>query len=871
MNKWAIQKLSSAFFIFSFLILASVSYSATVTKVFQQGTDGYTGTTDTYLDPANPATTNDVSSVNIGFFTGSTTNFHGLIKFDLSSIPTGATVSSAKLTLVLGGGSMSVGASDVVNIGVVSSAWNENQTYNMGVPSSTPSGLSVTQPSSPVVISGLGSIVQNWVSTPANNNGLMLTTTNDMYIRFQSSENGTVASRPALEVTYDVADPVLTTVVVTPTNAVAYAGLTKQFSAAGLDQFGSPMPIAFSWTVTGSENSVDSTGLVTVGSQTGTFTLTATGGGKSGSTTFQVLSGGLVTLEPAEDTYLDAANPTTDQGNKSSVNIGFFTGTSTNFHALVRFDLSSIPANATVLSSRLTFTTSGRDSVDATDILKIGLISSTWTEANTYSMGIPTYADSGVSVTQPSTNPLVISNMTSIVQGWVTNSAGNKGLIFNTTNDMYFRFQSSENATAASRPKLEIEYVLPTLVLNSVTISPANTLTGVGVATPFTATALDQFGSPLSSQPTFTWSSSGGILTGVGNASKSFTASAEGNYTVTVSATGVPSATANVQVAQVVTLQDGVNGYTGTADTYIDAIGAAATVNNGGAANISAWNRVVSSAITERRAGLIKFDLTTAGIPDGATVIAANLTMVTSKTNDVDATDALLVDKVTSSWDEGTVTWSSAPTSEASGVTAPPIGALTIGASYMITNLQNLVQAWLDAPSSNFGLRLYVDSATPKVNLSFASKEHTTLAKPALQVYYTIGAGDGDNLPDAWEIQKFGVLTYGDNDDPDGDGLTNLQEYSAGTHPAQKGDRFTVATQVLESGGNFTITWPSSPSKFYIIQFSDDLSQGWSDTLAGSIQGSSSSSTTSWTDDGNFTTGDAPGLLGKRFYRVKTQ
>jgi hypothetical protein len=42
---------------------------------------------------------------------------------------------------------------------------------------------------------------------------------------------------------------------------------------------------------------------------------------------------------------------------------------------------------------------------------------------------------------------------------------------------------------------------------------------------------------------------------------------------------------------------------------------------------------------------------------------------------------------------------------------------------------------------------------------------------------------DSDGLPDAWETQYFGNLAHGAQDDPDGDGLTNLQEYNNGTDP----------------------------------------------------------------------------------------
>jgi hypothetical protein len=42
---------------------------------------------------------------------------------------------------------------------------------------------------------------------------------------------------------------------------------------------------------------------------------------------------------------------------------------------------------------------------------------------------------------------------------------------------------------------------------------------------------------------------------------------------------------------------------------------------------------------------------------------------------------------------------------------------------------------------------------------------------------------DGDDLPDAWEIQYFGGLSSSAEDDVDGDGLSNAQEYQLGTDP----------------------------------------------------------------------------------------
>ncbi len=67
---------------------------------------------------------------------------------------------------------------------------------------------------------------------------------------------------------------------------------------------------------------------------------------------------------------------------------------------------------------------------------------------------------------------------------------------------------------------------------------------------------------------------------------------------------------------------------------------------------------------------------------------------------------------------------------------------------------------------------------------------------------------DSDGLPDAWELQHFGNLSQGANDNPDGDALNNLQEYLQGRNP-------TVGT-VEDSGGGvglriYTPFVPASP------------------------------------------------------------
>lgn len=53
---------------------------------------------------------------------------------------------------------------------------------------------------------------------------------------------------------------------------------------------------------------------------------------------------------------------------------------------------------------------------------------------------------------------------------------------------------------------------------------------------------------------------------------------------------------------------------------------------------------------------------------------------------------------------------------------------------------------------------------------------------------------DGDRLPDAWEMEKFGNLNERTLGDPDGDGVTNLEELNDGTEPDSSSSRFFKLT-----------------------------------------------------------------------------
>ena len=107
----------------------------------------------------------------------------------------------------------------------------------------------------------------------------------------------------------------------------------------------------------------------------------------------------------------------------------------------------------------------------------------------------------------------------------------------------------------------------PPPILTSISVSPSSASVAANGTQPFTATAKDQFGNALESQPVFTWTVSGG---GTINGSGLFTAgsTAGGPYTVTAASGGV-SGTASVTVTNtppVIT-----SGPTATQSTITDA------------------------------------------------------------------------------------------------------------------------------------------------------------------------------------------------------------------------------------------------------------------------------------------------------------
>ena len=80
---------------------------------------------------------------------------------------------------------------------------------------------------------------------------------------------------------------------------------------------------------------------------------------------------------------------------------------------------------------------------------------------------------------------------------------------------------------------------------------------------------------------------------------------------------------------------------------------------------------------------------------------------------------------------------------------------------------------------------------------SVPAKRPTLVITPALNSFPD---EDADTLPDAWEAQYLVSLAYGANDDPDGDGLSNHDEWLAGTRPDERAPFTKLVTTTTYDG-----------------------------------------------------------------------
>ena len=143
---------------------------------------------------------------------------------------------------------------------------------------------------------------------------------------------------------------------------------------------------------------------------------------------------------------------------------------------------------------------------------------------------------------------------------------------------------------------------------------------------------------------------------------------------------------------------------------------------------------------------LIKFNLTE--IPAGSTVNAGLLTLFGyddasyHTSSDLSGSNEAFLQRVTSPWDESTVTWNTQPSITTEGqVLLPPVGTGVIDIEN--ANITGLVQVMVDDPANNFGMMYRLVTEEYYRRLVFASSDNPdSTLWPRLDVYYHEAGAD---------------------------------------------------------------------------------------------------------------------------------
>ena len=97
----------------------------------------------------------------------------------------------------------------------------------------------------------------------------------------------------------------------------------------------------------------------------------------------------------------------------------------------------------------------------------------------------------------------------------------------------------------------------------------------------------------------------------------------------------------------------------------------------------------------------------------------------------------------------------------------------------------------------------------------------------------------GDGIPDEWRAYYFGGNGTTTNSqscaacDPDGSGLSNLQDYQAGINPTNA--LATLAVHAVRGGSGISLQWTAAPGISYAVQYSDSLVHPVWATLPGDV------------------------------------
>jgi trimeric autotransporter adhesin len=259
--------------------------------------------------------------------------------------------------------------------------------------------------------------------------------------------------------------------------------------------------------------------------------------------TLCLLIGAYAQITPSADAYTNTADPTTNYGAATLLDVDGATQA-----AYIQFNLSSIPTGASIGQATLKLYVNAVTTAGAFEVYSVN---GPWAENTiTYNLApaLGSVIDSSVALTKAAKNQYILIPITATVQGWVNTPSSNNGIALVANGTFNASFDSKENTTTSHPAELDIVFA------GDGTITGVTTASGSGLTGGGTSGTLNlSLTSACSANQVLQWtgtawacaSAGTGTITGVTAGTDLTGGGTSGSVTLNLDTTKVPQLVAN--------------------------------------------------------------------------------------------------------------------------------------------------------------------------------------------------------------------------------------------------------------------------------------------------------------------------------------